>query len=214
MPNPKPLLRLTLALACAAVILWLGAGCGEDIDPHYPCGQESLLYAKHVREVFLENRRLFRRQPGFWKAVERFYRSEQGEWSDKYGIVIGLDEKVEQDTLPPEDRIPDEIDGVPIYFDEGPSNYVGGLIEGVYEKHPEHQYAAAVMWKHDDLFFRQPNMIMVPGFSLLYYSGKPDDLLSMQINVSVTERVSQGLLPPADRIPECLDGVPVRIFEN
>ena len=211
MTKRKTVFRLLLGLACSAAILWLGVGCGKDIDPDYPCDQEALLYANHVREVFKENRGLFRRQPGFRRAMEHFYRDEEGNWSDKYGIVIRVKRiKVDHETLPPEDRISDEIEGVPIYFDEGTYNYVGGLIEGIYECKAEIQYAFAVRWKHEDLLLRQPNRSSVIGVGTL----GPEEPLSVDIGFSVTKKVRQSLLPPVDRIPDCLDGIPVRIYES
>ena len=46
MTKRKTVFRLLLGLACSAAILWLGVGCGKDIDPDYPCGQEALLICK------------------------------------------------------------------------------------------------------------------------------------------------------------------------
>ena len=216
MPNPKPQPQLPLALACTLVILGLGVGCGEEIDPDYPCGQDALKHAIHVREVSRENdnRFLFRRQPNFHSVMEHFIRDEEGSWSDEYGIVIRVGEKMDRDTLPPEDRVPDEIDGVTIYIDGAPWNYTGGLIEGVFEKDPERQYAAAVGWKNEDLFFRQPNRSRGSvGVGILGKGGRPGEPLSVQIGILVTEKVDQSTLPPEDRIPDCLEGIPVTIRE-
>ena len=214
MPSRKPLLRLTLLLACAAAILWLGVGCGEDVDPYYPCGQEALRHAIHVREVSKQNRALFRRQPGFHSAIEHFIRNEEGNWSDEYGIVIRVQEKVDQDTLPPEDRIPDELEGIHVYIDEWPPNHTGGLIEGVFNKNPEFQYAAAVMWKNEDLFLSQPNLSSQVGYGPLGNGGRAGEPWSVKVSMLVTDRVDESTQPRKDRIPECLDGVPILIFES
>ena len=214
MTNRKTVIRLMLGLVCSAAILWLGVGCGKEVDPEYPCGQEALVYAQHVREVLTKNKGLIKRQPTFARVKEHFFRDEEGNWSDDYGIVLDVQEKVDQETLPMEDRLPEELEGVPVYFDESPRNYVGGLIEGAPEKHPELQYAAAVMWKHDDLFERRPNRTLPAGYGILGDGGRAGEPLSVQILMGVTDKVRQSLLPPAMRIPECLDGVPVLIFES
>ena len=213
MPNLITLPRLPLALACAAVIVWLGVGCGEEIDPDYPCGQEALRHAIHVREVSEQNRGLFRRQPGFHSAIEHFIRNEEGSWSDEYGIVIRVKEKVDQDTLLPEDRIPDEIEGILVYIDEWPPNHTGGLIEGVFEKIPEFQYAAAVTWKNEDLLLRQPNLSSGIGYGPLGNGGRAGEPWSVRVSMLVTGRVDESTQPRKDWIPECLDGIPVRIHE-
>ena len=209
MPNRKTLFKLTLFLACAAAILWLGVGCGEEIDPDYPCGQEALKHAIHVREVSEQNRRLFRRQPGFHSTMEHFIRDDEGNWSDEYGIVIRGGERVDQDTLPTEERIPDEIDGVTVYFDETPWNYSQGLIEGVYQKHPEVQYATAAMWKYEDLFFQQ----VIPNYhphvhGTIGVGVSPGEPLSVRLGIQLVGKAIQLL---EDRIPECVDGLPVII---
>ena len=212
MPSKKPLFKLTLALACAAAILWLGVGCKEEIDPDYPCGQEALIYANHVREVLKENRRLFARQLGDSRLqlVEHFFRDPEGNWNDEYGIVFKVDKKEHLNTVPPEDRIPDEIDGVTVYV--GFPNYSGAR-EVTYQEVPEFQYAIAVRLKYEDLFFRQPNITLVPYVSIFDDGGRPGEPLSVQIGIYVTKKVDQSTLPPEDRIPDCLEGIPVTIEE-
>ena len=196
MTNRKAVFGIMAALACTAVILWLVTTFNEEIDPDYPCGQEALIYAKHVREVFRENKQSFLRQPGYSRSMEHFFRDEEGNWSHEYGIVIRVSgSKVDQDTLPPEHRIPDEIDGVPVYFDDGPLNYVGGLIEGIFDNDPEFQYAFAVRFKYDDLWRRQPNLATGPGVGLIGYGGRPGEPLSIEIGIPVTEKVDQSTLP-------------------
>ncbi len=206
MTNWKAALGLILALAGALVIV----GCGEEIDPAYPCGQDALLHAQHVREVLRENIRLFKRQPGFRRAMEHFYRDEEGYWGDEYGIVLWVEEHVDQGTLPSEDRVPNQIEGVRIYFDVGAENYEFSLIEGVQYSKAEFQYADAVRTKHSDLLWGQPNQFGGIGIGTLH----PGEPLSVDLGIGVTKKVRQSLLPPADRIPSCLDGIPVSIYET
>lgn len=208
MPSRRTLLKLALALACAAAILWLAVGCQ---DPDFPCGKEALRHAIHVREVLKENRNLFRRQPGSYKAMEHFIRDDDGNWSAEYGIIIGIaGKKVDQYTLPPEDRIPDEIDGVAIYFDESPSNYTMGLIEGQFKEDPEVQYAYAAMWKYEDLFFRQ----FIPNYhpsdhGIMAVGQAPGEPMKVSLAINIFGRENALLLE--NRIPECVDGIPVTI---
>ena len=63
MTNRKTFLRLTLALVCSAAILWLGVGCGKEVDPDYQCGTESLRQANRTNEVFHKYNSLFNRYP-------------------------------------------------------------------------------------------------------------------------------------------------------
>ena len=71
--------------------------------------------------------------------------------------------------------------------------------------------------KYNDLFWRQPNVWGVgegqgvgegPG-----YDAQTGWSTTSGIVVSVTTKVAQSTLPTADRIPSCLEGVPVMIEE-
>ena len=169
-----------------------------------------MVYAQHVREIFLENEKLFESQPGFWRAMEHFIRDDEGNWGDDYGIVLLVAEKVEQDTLPEENRIPDEIDGVTVYFDEAPENYTGRSLERIYREHPEVQYAYAAMWKYEDLFFRK----FIPNYrsnvhGIIGVGESPGEPLKVSLAVNIFGRENALLLK--NRIPECVDGIPVTI---
>ena len=211
MTNRKTVCRLILGLVCSAVIVWLGVGCGEAIDPDYPCGEDAILHAEHVREVLKENRRLFRRQPGFGWAMEHFIRDEQGNWSDEYGIVILVQENVDQDTLPPEDRVPDEIDGVTVYFDEVPRNYTGGLIERIYFENPELQYTRAVKFKYIDLLRSHPDFDVVLTGPWKQHGHERGE---RGVHIYFYKKVDPSTLPWDGRMPECLEGVPVILIES
>ena len=65
--------------------------------------------------------------------------------------------------------------------------------------------AREVRLKYDDLLRRQPNVLEVRES---YFPGG-----NVGIEVSVREFTNQKTLPPEDRLPGCLDGVPVRVIK-
>ena len=211
MPNLITLFKITLALACAAVIVWLGVGCGEEIDPDFPCGEDALIHAERVREVFLEHRSSFRRHPHFLSAQEYFFRDDKGNWHE-YSIIVSVAFDIDQEErLSPEDRIPNEIEGVAVHVVEGFPDW----FHGVYHQNVEEAYANAVSWKYDPLFALHHPDIFGHGvgywdeeYGLVYRRG------GVGIILSTYNEVYQKALPPLVRIPDCLDGVPVRIFER
>ena len=74
---------------------------------------------------------------------------------------------------------------------------------------PEHVHE--VRLKYDDLFWRQPNVFAVSEGLLM---DEKDELAqTVGIIIRVTEKVQQGSLPVEDRLPNCLEGVPVQIRE-
>ena len=204
----KTLPKLTLALACSAAILWLGAGCGI-IGPDYQCGTESLKQANKTREVALKYESLFKRQPNFPQAREGFLRDEStGHRTETWGIVVIVDgEKVDQDTLPPEDRIPDELEGVPVQIIPWQIAEKGDISQGgfPFTGDPHFLLAIETKSKNIDLFDDSP-------FSnVARTSGVKDGNGMMEIELFVTEKVDPLTLPPEDRIPDCLEDVPVKI---
>ncbi|MXY44219.1 MAG: hypothetical protein F4Y50_09280 [Dehalococcoidia bacterium] len=71
--------------------------------------------------------------------------------------------------------------------------------------------ARSIRHKYEDLFWRQPN---VHGTSIGIIeddNGAFTDRAGFVIRV--TKKVDQGTLPPEDRIPDCLEEVPVQIRE-
>ena len=78
--------------------------------------------ARSIRahEVRLKYDPLFWRQPNVFGVSEGFFQEEgrYGEHTDTWGIKIKVTKKVEQSTLPPEDRIPDCLEGVPVELRE------------------------------------------------------------------------------------------------
>ena len=68
-----------------------------------------------------------------------------------------------------------------------------------------------VRLKYDPLFWRQPNVVSV-GEGLLEDENR-DATKTTGIVVGVSEiRTDQSTLPAEDRIPDCLEGVPVQII--
>ena len=78
------------------------------------------------------------------------------------------------------------------------------------ENTPERRHE--VRLKYDALFWRQPNVYAVSeGF---LRTGGGGWLETKGINVQVTVKVDQSTLPLADRIPVCLEGIPVKLTEE
>ena len=67
-----------------------------------------------------------------------------------------------------------------------------------------------VRLKYDPLFWRQPNVVSV-GEGLLEDENR-DATKTTGIVVGVSEKTDQSTLPAEDRIPDCLEGVPVQII--
>ena len=214
MTNKKSLLRLMLGLVCSAAILWLGVACGEEVDPDYPCGQDALRHAIKVREVLMENRQLLNHQ--FFdsddRIMEHFFRDIEGNWSDEYGIVLMIAEKLDQEMLPPEHRIYDDLEGVRVFNNEDYS-YSGGFWVTDQEI-PELHYWYAVMRKHEDLLLDYPNAMLSHIGTIVAYGERPGEPMSLEIVIPVTEKVDPATLPPENRIPDCLEGLPTRIQET
>ena len=60
------------------------------------------------------------RRPNVYGVGEAVFLDENGEWTDTVGIEVMVTNKVDQSTLPPEDRIPDCLEGVPVQMLERP----------------------------------------------------------------------------------------------
>ena len=69
-----------------------------------------------------------------------------------------------------------------------------------------------VLKQYEDLFSRQPNFVAAVGSMFEDYEGEPIPIVG--IKVYVTEKVNQRTLPPEDRIPDCIDGVPIQILSG
>ena len=67
---------------------------------------------------------LFDRQPNTWRMGPGRILDENGEETGELGIVIRVTEKIPQDQLPAEDRIPDRIECVRIQIIERPNDAI------------------------------------------------------------------------------------------
>ncbi|MCY4527960.1 MAG: hypothetical protein OXD46_02865 [Chloroflexi bacterium] len=82
------------------------------------------------------------------------------------------------------------------------------------EERQEIEHMKDVMYKYMDLFTRQPTYHSV-GVGPFFLSPPPDVYSDEHgIEVWVEKKVDQSTLPEEDRIPDCLEGVPVRILEK
>ena len=181
---------------------------------------------------------LFWRQPNVYDVSMGQLRDNQGELTQTWGITVWVTEKVDQNTLPPEDRIPDILDDIQIRIleteppPEVPESNCDYSKCGVKlekgeesmtnpnanqrEEQRETKISTAVMIKvqekYKPLFMRQPNVYQTGVGYFMDANGEFID--TWGIVVVVTKKVDQSTLPPEDRIPDCLEGVPVQIMEE
>ena len=192
--------------------------------------------SRNVREKYED---LLWRQPNVHDVTVNQLLDDKGGWTKHWGITVWVTEKVDQNTLPPEDRIPDHLHNVPIQIidaeqppkaPESSCDYsmcVVNLEEGVEMMtspapntridpaelaRRQGPSAYRVRDKYKPLFNHQPNYYSTSlGLSI----DENDELTEVGgIIVYVTRKVDQSTLPPQDRIPDCLEGVPVQIREE
>ena len=136
----SPWIVLPVLIGFVAV-LWLAVACGDGVAEfrdfeEEPC-EASLSpkegsmttttentgnTAERIHEVRLKYDPLFWRKPNVFAVGEGILQDENGDWdwTGPRGIVLRVTEKVDQSTLPPEDRIPDCLEGVPVQILESP----------------------------------------------------------------------------------------------
>ena len=211
MNKRKTLLGLTLVLASVGAVVGSLLGFGI-IDPGYQCGTESFERANKTHEVFEEYKDLFYRYPNRVNVNTEFLRDEDtGVRTETWGIVIIVDEKADEDTLPPERRIPDELEGVPVqiitteiarkaeYFQR----------DAPFNDEPHSSLALDVREKNRDLFSRNPFFETI-GYFTFERGSEPGNRVA-HIEVIMSQEVHQLGLSPAVRIPDCLEDVPVKL---
>ena len=79
------------------------------------------------------------------------------------------------------------------------------------DKEVTFEQAEAALEKHAALFQRQPHWIK-SGVGILFDRTQITDQVG--ITVFVSEQTNQTTLPEEDRIPDCVDGVPVQIVSD
>ena len=83
---------------------------GYIMDP-----DEAVAQAQKIRHKYGD---LFWRQPNVYAVGIGDIKDEDGQYTGIWGFIITVTQKVDQNTLPPEDRIPDVIEGVPVEIEE------------------------------------------------------------------------------------------------
>ena len=78
---------------------------------------------------------------------------------------------------------------------------------------PTREHRHEVRLKYRDMFWRQPN-IWGLGEGILEDKNGDPILGTSGIKVYVSRKVDQSTLPEEDRIPDCLEGIPVQIIEE
>lgn len=177
---------------------------------------------------------LFRRQPNFVEVSTGFLRDGEGGWTETWGINVWVTEKVDQGTLPPEYRIPDYLERVPVtILEEEPIPMLKpamnvcecalgtvfmdarlAFAENLHEDDAAFRRAKEVIrtFEYNSLFFGQPNAHGVSPGQIRGPNGRPTGTIG--IIVSVTEKVDRNMLPRWQRIPNYVEGVPVQVIEE
>ena len=235
--------RFIQVLVCFTALLWLSAACADSPreeeyatsehlvrdescdwdmftdDPEISYTARSGYSEYHFGRVWDRYRNLFWRQPNVVGVLDGYVTDENGEWTDTWGIIIRVSEKVDQDTLPPEDRIPQCLRGVPIQIREweypvgmgplGEDNPCGveilPLAKELFSGNEDmiygyddlegmvDEYIRSVSQKYRDLFMDQPTY---HGKSSLNLSGPNGDYIDEKgISIWVLKKLDQRFLP-------------------
>ena len=204
-------------------------------EGEYWVGRPGAWRARDVRDKYED---LFWRQPNVYDVTVNQLLDDKGGWTKHWGITVWVTEKVDQNSLPPEDRIPDHLQNVPIQIidaeqppkvPESSCDYSMCVVnlekgeEGMAKQDPNTRIDPAelarrqgpseyrVRNKYEPLFWRQPN-VYATGLGL--FTDENDEITGASgIIVMVSKKVDQSTLPPEDRIPDCLEGIPVQIEE-
>ena len=212
MTNRKAVLGVMLALVCSATIIGLALAF-YIIDSDYQCGTKSLERANKTNEVFekykwsLFNFNRHPDRPSVWQA---FLRDEKtGERTNTWGIMIVLKEKLDQDSLPLDQRIPDELEGVPVQIITRDIVYMVKPFQWEGSGSGHFHYMVDVIRKNRDLFKDYP---FSDGARIGFPEpGSEPENEIWRIDLWVTEKVHNLGLSPTVRIPDCLEDVPVII---
>ena len=120
---PQP---IGIALIVLVAVPLLAVGCKTEYERTIATWEECIMNSEAERSftrgaaIAEKYRPLFERQPHYWySSYGPFVNEDTGEldWSMS-GIRVQVFKKVDQSTLPEEDRIPDCVDGVPVQIVE------------------------------------------------------------------------------------------------
>ena len=152
MDTRKSSFRLLSLLTCAAAILLLAAACeggghkensSEKEEFHtmmrantYTLPECTSNNTRERRdEVLSKYLGLIMRQPNWHGHGAGNFKDENGERLDIEGITVIVYPMVDQNTLPPEDRIPDCLEGIPVQiFEEENEAEIGGELDELREE--------------------------------------------------------------------------------
>ena len=238
MAKKKTLSGLQSIIAVAAV-LWLAVACGDDAPmgvtpPDQTMATSQMSYMTPVEAVVgpwaipHKYQALFWRQPNVHGVGIGNIKDENGERTEKVGFIIKVTEKVDQRTLPSEDRIPDMIEGVIVQIQETPKVCLEDEKQETATATKEESMdtsqtsymdpdeavakARAIRHKYDALFWRQPNVHSVGIGNIRDENDEKTGRVGFIIRV--TEKVDQNTLCPEDRIPDMIEGVEVEMREQ
>ena len=135
-----------------------------------------------------------------------------GRRTDTWGIVIITDEEVAQETLPLEDRIPDELEGVPVQIIPVQIAEMRKVFTHIGTGETHFGYTMDVISKNRELFEQHPYS---DGYTYHHPMtwGEPGNEI-WGIRLYATKKVYNRGLSPTVRIPECLENVPVFFEES
>ena len=168
-----------LGLAALATLLLAAAACGagqtmtgEATAESDPCRTKSMSkeatlmlapngMVRHSNEVWHKYRPLFSRQPNLFEAGQGLLRHEGIHPAGTFGIVVHVRERVDQTTLPLEDRIPDCLEGVPVQVIESvsPTRPIPQFGEQIYCR--EHWEAVRLPKEMEDLMNKDARTLTI-----------------------------------------------------
>ena len=169
---------------------------------------------ERVEEVFDKYESLLRSYPNSIYQGAGAFRDLHPYSLNPRGIVITIYPWVDPDSLPEEQRIPDCLEGIPVQIVEGsPStvrantftapectdNLTGNRVHEVFQK-----YASLIL--------SYPNSTFHSIGSFWSKYGRPTK--AWGIVITIYPWVDPDSLPEEQRIPDCLEGIPVQIVEG
>ena len=126
MHKTKLSLAVLTVIICAVAVLLLVRACGEDWPWDCTPEKEKTVAINTSNDVYRARAIRPKYDPLFWRQPNVHgvgigdLRNEDGEETGLWGFVVHVTEKVDQSKLPPEDRIPDCLEGVPVEIREEP----------------------------------------------------------------------------------------------